>query len=329
MTRRNEVMVGSTIIVAIIMIVFGTIWLKGLKLGTEEVTLKARFREVGQLLEGSTVKYRGVPIGRVESIELEPSGGAVIVTMSVQGDVKLPEDNGVLLAPESMFGDWQAEVVSRSNLRGYDFTESLDPSVLPGYSLPDMSRLTQVAAEIATNLQSISSRFEVAFTDETANNIRLAIENIQDVSAQLTGLVGKQQVALDEVAANLARTSESAGQAAATMQRAFAEIETAIGNGKLTNIVQNVERTSSRTDSLAAILVAASRDLRATAVVADSTFRRVGQIAAAVERGEGTLGKLLRDTTLYTNLVDTNLEVQALLRDLRRNPRKYINLTIF
>jgi phospholipid/cholesterol/gamma-HCH transport system substrate-binding protein len=329
MTRRNEVVVGATIILAIILIIFGTIWLKGLKFGSEEVTLKARFREVGQLLEGSTVKYRGVPIGRVESIELEPSGGAVIVTMSVQGDVKLPADNGVLLAPESMFGDWQAEIVSRSNLRGYDFTESLDPSILPGYSLPDMSRLTQVAAEIATNLQSISSRFEVAFTDETANNIRLAIENIQDVSAQLTGLVGKQQVALDEVAANLARTSESAGQAAETMQRAFAEIETAIGNGKLTNIVENVERTTSRTDSLAGILVQASRDLRATAVVADSTFRRVGSIAAAVERGEGSLGRLLRDTTLYTNLVETNLEVQALLRDLRRNPRKYINLTIF
>jgi phospholipid/cholesterol/gamma-HCH transport system substrate-binding protein len=56
---------------------------------------------------------------------------------------------------------------------------------------------------------------------------------------------------------------------------------------------------------------------------------QVRQIASAVERGEGTLGRLLRDTTLYQTLVETNVEVQALLRDIRRNPRRYINLTIF
>ena len=62
---------------------------------------------------------------------------------------------------------------------------------------------------------------------------------------------------------------------------------------------------------------------------ADSTFRQLSGIAGAIERGEGSLGMLLRDTALYVNLVETNLEVQNLLRDIRRNPRRYINLTIF
>jgi len=90
-----------------------------------------------------------------------------------------------------------------------------------------------------------------------------------------------------------------------------------------------VERTSARTDSLVALLVDASRELRRTAVSADSTFRQVSSIATGIERGEGTLGRLLSDTTLYVNLIETNLEVQTLLRDIRRNPRRYINLTIF
>jgi phospholipid/cholesterol/gamma-HCH transport system substrate-binding protein len=328
-TRRNEVTVGIVVILGIALIVFGTIWLKGMQLGREQVVLQARFREVGQLLNGSNVKFRGVPLGRVESIELEPSGAAVIVTMSVRGDVRLPEDPVVILAPESLFGDWQAEIAPRSQFPGYAYLEAPQAGVLPGYSLPDMSRLTAVADEIARNLATISTRFEEAFTQETAANIREAIENIQEVSAQLTGLVASQQEAIEEVARNLERTSEAAGQAALTMQRAFAEVEAAIGGGRLTGIVQNVERTSARTDSLTEILVSASRDLRATAAIADSTFRTVGSIAAAVERGEGTLGRLLQDTSLYMNLVETNLEVQALLRDIRRNPRRYINLTIF
>lgn len=329
MTRRNEVMVGAVVILGILVIVFGTIWMQGLQLGREQVTVQARFREVGQLLTGSKVKFRGVLLGRVEAIDLEQSGAAVIVTMSVRGDVRLPEDPVVILSPESMFGDWQAEIAPRSQFPTYAFLEAPQAGVLPGYSLPDMSRLTAVADEIARNLALISTRFEEAFTQETAANIREAIENIQEVSAQLTGLVSSQQIAIEEVARNLEQTSEAAGQAALTMQRAFAEVELAIGGGRLTGIVQNVERTSARTDSLTAILVAASRDLQATAAVADSTFRTVGGIAAAIERGEGTLGMLLQDTSLYLNLVETNLEVQALLRDIRRNPRRYINLTIF
>lgn len=329
MTRRNEVMVGLVVIAGILVVVFGTIWMRGLALGREEVTVRARFWEVGQLLTGSSVKFRGVPIGRVENIALEPTGAAVIVTMSISAAVRLPGDPVVLLAPESMFGDWQAEIVSRQQFRYYDYAESLQPEVLPGYALPDMSRLTAVADQIARNLATISDRFEIAFTEETALNIREAIENIQEVSEQLTGLVGSQQAAIEEVARNLEQTSEAAGQAAMTMQRAFAEVEAAIGGGRLTNIVQNVERTTANTDSLVNILVAASVDLRNAALRADSTFRQVSSIAGTVERGEGTLGLLLRDTALYHTLVETNVEVQALLSDIRRNPRRYINLRIF
>jgi phospholipid/cholesterol/gamma-HCH transport system substrate-binding protein len=328
-SRRNEVVVGVVVIAGILLIVFGTLWLRGLALGREEVDVQARFREVGQLLTGSSVKFRGVPIGRVDAIALEPGGDAVIVTMSISADVRLPADRVVVLAPESMFGDWQAEIVSRAQFPFYDYAQSLDPNVLPGYALPDMSRLTAVADQIARNLATISDRFEIAFTEETALNIRVAIENIQEVSEQLTGLVSSQQVAIEEVARNLEQTSEAAGQAALTMQRAFAEVEQAIAGGRLTTIVQNVERATSRSDSLVAILVGASHDLRATAIRADSTFQQVSGIASAVERGEGTLGRLLRDTALYVNLVETNVEVQALLSDIRRNPRKYINLTIF
>ncbi|CAN5891738.1 hypothetical protein BH23GEM9_BH23GEM9_02010 [soil metagenome] len=329
MARRNEVMVGLVVIASILLIVFGTIWMRGLALGREERPVQARFTEVGQLLTGSTVKFRGVPIGRVEEIALEATGAAVIVSMSVSAAVRLPDDPVVILAPESMFGDWQAEIVSRSQFRFYDYAESLDPAVLPGYALPDMSRLTAVADQIARNLATISDRFEIAFTEETALNVREAIENIQEVSEQLTGLVSRQQEAIEEVARNLEQTSEAAGQAALTMQRAFAEVESAIGGGRLTTIVQNVERTSANTDSLVRILVAASVDMRNAALRADSTFRQVSSIASSVEQGEGTLGRLLRDTALYYSLVETNVEVQALLSDIRQNPRRYINLRIF
>jgi phospholipid/cholesterol/gamma-HCH transport system substrate-binding protein len=327
--RRNEVLVGATILLGIVLIVIGSIYLKGEGFGREEQLIEARVPEAGQLLEGAAVKLRGVPIGRVDAIELEKNSGGVRIRMKIDSNVRLPEDPVVLLSPESMFGDWQAQIYPRSSFPLYAYAESPDPKVLPGYSLPDISRLTAVADQIATNMAELSDRFELAFTEETARNVREAIENIQNVSEQLTTLIGRQNRNADQVAASLASTSESLGEAAETAARAFAEFEAAMGGGRLAGIVTNVHSASTQADSISRVMLAATRDLRIAAASADSTFRKVGDIAASLNRGEGTLGRFLRDTTMYFQLIETNAEVQALLRDMRANPRKYINLTIF
>lgn len=329
MKGRNEVLVGATILLGILLIVAGSIYLKGAGFGREEQIVQARVLETGQLLDGGNVKLRGVPIGRVSSIELEKNSGGVIITMKIRSEVRLPEDPVVLLSPESMFGDWQVSIYPRSAFPQYAYAESPDPKVLPGYSLPDISRLTAVADQIANNMAELSDRFELAFTEETAKNVREAIENIQEVSEQLTGLISRQNRNADQVAASLATTSESLGEAAETASRAFAQFEEAVGSGRLTGIVTNVHSASIQADSISRVMLSATRDLRVAAASADSTFRKVGQIADAMNRGEGTLGRFLRDTTMYYQVIETNAEVQALLRDMRANPRKYINLTIF
>jgi len=326
---RSEVVVGSVVLLGLAVVIFGTLWLQGLRFGSEETLIRARFLEVGQVLKGNAVRLRGVPIGRVESIDLEERGTGVIVTMSIDAEVRLPEDPVVLLSPESMFGDWQAQIFPRSAFPQYAYAEAPDPQVLPGYSLPDISRLTAVADQIATNLAQLTDRFEIAFTEETAANVREAIENIQRVSGQLTGLIERQQKNADEVAAELQTTSESLGQAAEAARRAFVQLEAAVGDGKLAGIVSNVQRTTAQADTLAAALLVASRQIQTTAVSADSALRAVGNIAARIERGEGTLGRLVGDTTLYFRMTETSTELERLMRDFRANPRKYINLTIF
>ena len=329
MKARNEVLVGTVVILALVLVVLGTIWMQGRGLGREEMEVRARFREVGQLMNGNSVKVSGVPIGRVTSIDLDPAAAGVVVTMRVKADVRMPEDPVALLSPESMFGDWQAEIVRRSDFPEYTYTESPDPAVLPGATLPDISRLTAVADRIAQNMATLSDRFEIAFTDETAANIRRAIENIQRVSERLTDMVSSQQQAVEGVAADLQSTAEALGQAVETINRTFAQVETAISGDKLVNIVDRVERASLQIDSLTAELLHTSRELGAAAMAADTTLKSVGAVADALLSGQGSLGLMLRDSTMYWRIVESNAEIQALLRDLRANPRKYINLRVF
>ncbi len=329
MSRRNEVTVGLVIVLGIAVIVFGTLFMKGKRLGSEEETLRARFREVGLLSKGNAVMMRGVPVGKVESIELEPGGDGVMVEMSVKANLPLPKDPVVLLSPKSMFGDWQAEIFPRSAFPQYQYAESPDRSVLPGATLPDITRLTAVADEIARNLAVLTNRFGMAFTEETATNIRDAIDNIQEVSGKLTALVDAQQKTLDEVASNLQTTSRSLGEAATTARDLFAQIDTAVAQGQLRSTLASAHATSMHLDSISRSLLTASQELKSTMSKADTAFTAMAGVAGAMQRGEGTLGLLLRDSTLYRQLVQTNEQLQVLLADLQKNPRKYINLHIF
>ncbi|HEX9109765.1 MAG TPA: MlaD family protein, partial [Longimicrobiales bacterium] len=272
MRHRHEVVVGSVILAALALVVGGTLWLKGKHFGSEEVAITARFREVGLLAPGNPVKMRGVPVGKVASVDLSDAGDAVLVTLTVKGGLHFPKDPVVLLSPASMFGDWQAEIFPRSAFPQYDYAESSDRRVFPGYALPDMSRLTSVADQIARNLAVLTDRFGIAFTEETALNLREAIDNIQEVSAKLTSMVDAQQKTIQEVGGNLASTSRSLNDAAAVAQRAFAQIDTAAGHGELKTTIQDFRRSASRLDSISAVLASSSRQLKATLGAADTAF---------------------------------------------------------
>ncbi len=329
MSMRTDVRVGLVFILGIALVVAGTLWMQGWNVGQEEHEVRAWFREVGQLQTGNAVKLRGVPIGQVEEITLDTRAAGVMVRMNLSSDAALPEDAVVILAPESMFGDWQAEISSRSRYGFYDYAVPQEPGVLPGYSLPDMSRLTAVADRIAQNLAVITDRVDIAFTEETALNIRRAIDNIQEVTSQLTNLVQAQEQTVQEVAAGLETTTKTLGEAAETANRAFTEIENAISQGQLTAIMNNVQATTAALDTLSSQLSATSGNIQSTIVSADSAFASLSAILAQVQQGQGSLGQLLQDTALYNQLVQTNALVQDLLLDFQRNPGKYINLKVF
>lgn len=329
MSTHAEVRVGIMVILGIVLLLVGTFWMRGWRVGEEEREVASWFREVGQLQSGNPVKLRGVPIGRVESIGLDERSTGVIVRMSVASSANLPEDPVVILSPESMFGDWQAEIFPRSRYPFYNYAVSPEAALLPGYSLPDISRLTAVADRIAENLAVITDRVDIAFTDETAVNIRQAIENIQEVTSRLTGLVEAQGRTVEDLAAGLEVTTATLNEAAATAGRTFSRIESAIAQGELTSIVENVQRVTAQMDSLAAALAMVTTDLGGAVTSADTAFASFNEIISSLERGEGTLGLLLQDTALYRDLLITSTLVQDLLQDFQRNPRKYINLRVF
>ncbi len=327
--RRNDVRVGLAILAATALAVFGTLWLKGGGFGREDREVRGQFREVGQVIDGCRVKLRGVEIGRVDAIEFDPSGDYVVVSMLVDPDVPLPASPVVVASPESFFGDWQVEITERSRYPQSEFTVPTAQGVLPAYALPDVGQLAGVADRIAENMAVLSDRVELAFTEETALRVREAIENLQQVTQGLTDLVERQQGTVDELAADLSEMSETLGETVNAVNRVAVELEAALAGGQTQAIVDNVANATERMDSLTAALVAVSGDFGRTMASADTALAAISNLLTAVNEGQGTIGLLLHDTALYGRVVRSTELLELLLDDVRRNPRRYINLEVF
>ncbi|MFP3948223.1 MAG: MlaD family protein [Longimicrobiales bacterium] len=329
MNRGKEILVGVVLVAAVGVAVVGTLWMQEYGWGRVERTLEARVLDAGQLMEGNDVKLRGVSIGQVRRIEVMPDGRAVRVTLRVEDGVTLPDDPVVILSPESMFGDWQAQITSRSRFPRYSYTEPTEDDVLPGHTLPDISQLTATADEIAGNLRTLSERVEMAFTEETAQNIAQTVDNIQDISQRLGELVGQQA----ETFSNLAtRMEESAGElssAARSVRQTFDRVDTLLGGGEMESILADVEGAAGNIRNLSGDLAQSTDELGSTLARADTTFVRLNEITGQIAAGEGTLGRLLTDTTFVNRAEGTLTELQTLLEDFRQNPSRYVRLSIF
>lgn len=359
MKLKNEALVGMVVLGGIIVALVGAIWLSGKSFGNPQRELKAVFNEVGVLAEGSPVKYRGVKVGRVTKIDLAPRGDGVLVTLNVDDRVVLPRDPGVVISPESFFGDWQAAIVSRATVKNLDFVTMQGVRAIPGATMPDITQLTAVAADIAEDMQILSDRVQLAFTEETALDIRRTVGNVQEVSDQLRGFIDQQTRMYGDVGKNVLESTANVRNATGQAALAAQDIRRTISQGEIQAMLRNAQTASANLAAFSAQLNNAAagvpglvartdttmRSFQATASTLNTTISGLQpQIAAVgptlaearnalatlnqamqkVNEGNGTLGRLIADPALYEETQRAIVTLRRLLADIQQNPAKYI-----
>lgn len=365
MKLKNEALVGLVVLAGIVVALVGAIWLSGQSFGTPQRELRAVFSQVGVLAEGSPVKYRGVRVGRVTGIELTPAGNGVLVSMGVDDKVVLPPDAGALISPESFFGDWQVALVSRAATENVDFVQMRGVEAIPGATMPDITELTAVAADIADDMQILSDRVQLAFTEETAINIRETLNDMREVSRQVQGFIDQQTRVYGQVGTNVLESTANIRTATAEASLAARDIRTTLNQGEVRQILNNAQQASANLNALSEQLRGAASGVPGLVARADTTLGAFGQTAAtlnttiaglqpslvelgptiaearsamatlnramtAMEQGNGSLGRLLNDPALYEETQRAIVTLRRLLADIQQNPAKYIGeLQIF
>jgi phospholipid/cholesterol/gamma-HCH transport system substrate-binding protein len=333
-TQDKELLVGVVIVVAAVVGIGGTLWLQGANFGRPNASVEVLIESVGQLGEGNPVTYRGVNIGQVESVEVESGGDAVRVSLLIDESIPLPADAGVVVGPESLFGGWQAEIVSQSRYERFPFYEvpgSLNGTtrVIGGYALPEITRLTASAEQISGNLADLTDRMELAFNQETADNLASAISNIEAITFDVRELVQQQGAVFTSLSANADSALTEVESAAQSARRSFGHIEDRLADAQIDSMMANLRVASAGLRDLTTQLADEDHGLTATLERADSAFVGMDRIVAMLENGEGSLGRLMTDSTLAIRAEQLLLSLDVIIKDFQENPRRYVRLSIF
>lgn len=336
MSKRNsDWMVGAVVLGTMLVLIAGTMYLQQAELGGGRTSVTARFRDVGNMQVGNGVVIRGVNAGRVERLALA-DGGWVTVEMKLNEGIELPEDPVVLIQAATLFGEWQAVITRRGaapSIREValqlEDTVSVPPGSLPGAVLPDIAQLTSVAGGIAGNVASVAERVRIAFDDSAAREMRTTISNFNAMSTQLARTVRTQSRALDSVATDVRVGARELSTGMQAFQRSVSRLDSATSKGEVERIISETQQAAANLRSLSERLATMSASLQRSEASLRGALGKADTLLGRIERGEGSLGLLVNDPSLYRNSDSLVVDLRALIADFRRNPKRYVNLSIF
>lgn len=335
MKQRNTLVVGGTVLVALVVIVAAALWLGNVHLGSRPERVSVRFRTVGGLNVGAPVTLRGVKIGQVHSVALS-DGDWVIATLRLDERTDIPANPAVLAASASLFGEWEAEIISlddpmdqpavRAELMA---ARDVSRDDWPGATLPDIGQLTAAAGRIAGDIALLTDRVGAVFDSTTAAKVRNSLDDFLTMVNRLSAFANSQTSRVDSLSAAALEGTTDFASAARDLSTALARLDSATSEGQIASIVSSTQ--GSATDLRAATadlrsLLGAAREhevsLVRILVAADSIMGRL-------QTGQGTLGMLTKDSTLYKETTATMVELRKLIADIQANPRKYFKFSVF
>lgn len=332
--RTSDFVVGLTVLLVTAVTIGGTLWLKQADLGGRTRHLTVRSRDVGGVSLGNPVVIRGVRAGRVEQIALGDDNW-VVLKLGLDREVELPKDAVVLLAASSLFGEWQATVTSRDGIPGDRALRTAieeahtNSDTLAGAVLPDIAQLTAVAGRISGDVAKVAERVQVAFDDAAARELRESIRNFAQLSGELARTVNVQSRNLDKISTNVQSGLTTINDAAARLNAFSGRVDSATSRGELQTIVANSQNAARELVQAAQNLKQITDRLDRTETNLSRAVSRADSVFAKANSRDGTMGLMINDPSLYQQSDSLVRELRALVADVKKNPKKYINVRVF
>lgn len=308
MKISNETKIGLLAIVAIALLIFGFNFLKGKNLFERNDKIYAVFPRVPGLTNSNPVTMNGLQVGMVYKMEERSRNinDGIVVTINLARDIDIPKNSMAFISTE-LLGSGSIVIEPGDAAEIMHSGDTLVTLTKPGLLDKMTASLDPAIRSLGGTLRSVDSLVEVAggyFDPTTKRNFQKIIAQLANASAGLNNLIVQQNSALNRTLANFDKLS-----------------------GTLARNTDNIDQTLTNLNKTSANLAALK--LQETIGQLNTTVAGLNTALAKVNSRDGSLGLLLNDKKLYTNLENTSRSLNILIDDLRVHPKRYINVSVF
>jgi len=332
---KKEIKLGILAILTIAVSIWGYKYLKGKNIFSNVKMVTTKFDEVSGLEIASPVQINGYKVGSVLDFEIDPTDvDNIVVSFDIEGDIELPKNTIAALKSSGVMGDRIIELEFTELCNGGDVclksgdeligrTSGLLNSLIPSEEINRY--LNQVGPGVDTILGRFNNIDENSSLGLTTKNLETSMNNLNNITLKIDRMLGSTMGSVNRTMNNLDAISSNLAANNQIINQLLNNLEIASKDFKNLKLSETIGSTNNTMKSANEAVV----ELKNMVLNTQTSIGQLESILKKMDSGEGTMAKLINDGQLYENLNSTSNNLNYLLQDLRLNPKRYINVSVF
>ena len=303
MRFTKEIKIGFLAIIGIMMSVFSYNYLKGINLFDKSRKFTISYEKVDGLSISNPVTMNGFKIGKVQKINFNPNNTReLLVDILIDNDVVFPKTSVAELYETGLIGGKAIAIIPDYE---NDSTIALDGDQLKGVIKPGLTELVnQILPQVQLQIEAVMKNAEIVFKnintlfdEDTKQELRSSIEDFSNLTKSLSETS-------NEISSLITNNSENISFAISDFKKA-------------SNNIKSISESIS------------SKEVSEISSNLNTLVNNLNSISKSLKDSEGTVGQLINDKSIYNNLENATEKLNILIEDIKLNPDRYINFSVF
>lgn len=293
----NELKIGLIVLVAILIAFFGFRVMRDQPVFRSANMLYVKYDAVDGLLKGGLVSLKGIKVGTIREIRFLPEDDSVLVALSITEDILIPVGSEArIIAPLALGSSW-IEIIRSSSTTQIQWDGYLQGASEEGL----LDSITEKGGSIADSVSISINKVNSVLTNAEKLNIERineAVSSFKDTGELIKMIIGDRQSEIDSMIIDARNTMMNLSEVSDTSKE------------DIQKLLSNLEKFSSELEIISIELKASSESMNS--------------ILAKIDLGEGSLGKMINDPSLYNNMDSLTVNLNELIKGIQSDPRRYL-----
>lgn len=311
MKFKKEVKVGLLVTSALVALIYGFNFLKGIDMFTGVHTYYALYSRVDGLTPSGDVLLNGVKIGQVRKIDfVKNRSGNIVATIQVRKDVFISKGSTARIVSSDFLGGRAVEILLGSAKEAAEPGDTLFSDMQTTLS-DQMLPLKDRAEALLASLDTLAISLNQVFNEKNRDNLNSGLEKLEKSLANLESISGNFDNLLSSDKGKIRNMIENMESITTNFRN---------NNDELSNAIENFSAIS---DTIAAA------NLSKTILNTSKAMERFSTVMNQINNGEGTIGQLMSNDSLYLAIEKSAKDLDLLIVDLKENPKRYVHFSVF